>query len=61
VGDRRVVEGRPIGVLCKEAFEQVMGEVAIQPGATLFTVMPRPATSIATDFTNEIMAPLDAA
>ena len=35
--------------------------VSTHPGATLFTVMPRGATSIATDFTKLIIAPFDAA
>ena len=35
--------------------------VSTQPGATLFTVIPRGASSIASDFTNEIVAPFAAA
>jgi hypothetical protein len=61
------VATRPIGIVAAirsfppAAYGFADISVSTHPGATAFTVMSRPASSMHTDFTKEIIAPFDAA
>ena len=63
----RAVATRPTGmaaaILSRPSLSRACATISVstQPGATALTVISRFASSTASDFTNEIIAPFDAA